>query len=366
MAHNRLATQLSLVVFFLLAVGAIFVLSSSSMIALRQHDSLFYYFNKHLVTLLISLGLLAVGARIPTHKLYDYAPFIFAATWVLLALTLVPHIGIRAQGAGRWIGYGPFRLQSAELLKIGWLIFLASALAQKSRQEWYYHPLFTVLVVPLLSLILLLLQPDFGTALLLCTVSMVLLFFHGLNWRIVLSSIVVGATFACILVVSSPYRFRRILAFLEPEKDPPGYGYQIMESFIALGSGGLGGNGLGAGTAKLFYLPAAHTDFILAIIGEEGGYLATALVILSFFFFFWVGLKIALAQEHPFARMLASGITLLIFFQAMFNIFVVLGLLPTKGITLPLISYGGSSLLTTCFLLGILLKLARSDATKSA
>ncbi|MEI7904384.1 MAG: putative lipid II flippase FtsW, partial [Candidatus Firestonebacteria bacterium] len=284
---------------------------------------------------------------------------LFIAGVVLLLLVFVPGLGKEVNGAKRWIGISFLTFQPSELMKLIFIIFFCDLVIRK--QEKISE--FMKGIVPYLCIIgaicvVLLFQKDLGAAMLICVLGGIIIFAAGVRIKHLLVLAIASVPFIVGLILMFPYRIRRILTFLDPWKDPKDTGFQIVQSFIAFGSGGILGKGLGKGTQKLFYLPEAHTDFIYAIIGEELGLVGALAVLGLFALLVYKGIRIALETEDAFGKLLAVGLTAYIGLQAFGNMSVVLGLMPTKGMTLPFISYGGSSLVVNMAAAGILMNIA--------
>jgi cell division protein FtsW len=277
----------------------------------------------------------------------------------LLILVLIPGIGNQAGGASRWIRLGPISIQPAEVAKLGLVIYMAYSLSKKKdKVKSLTKGFIPYMIVLALLLALLLLQPDLGSALAMGAVAMIMLLVAGTRLTYLVSIAIIAAPLLYYAVMNVDYRRRRILAFLNPWEDPSDTGFQIIQSWIAFGSGGFGGNGLGQSHQKLFFLPEAHTDFIFAVIGEELGYAGVFVVAAMFLVLIVRGMRASLLAPDDFGRFLAFGMTLLLGLQAFVNIAVVMGMVPTKGMALPFLSYGGTSLLTTLLAVGILLNIS--------
>jgi cell division protein FtsW len=285
---------------------------------------------------------------------------ILAVTCLLLVLVLIPSLGVVAKGARRWLRLGPISVQPAEMVKLVVVLYLAGYLAKKEGYitEFARGFLPPLLVVGLLAG-LVLLQPDLGTVVVIGFVTLGLLFLAGARLVHLFGLVPFVLPAVAVLIWKSPYRLQRLMTFLDPMKDPTGAGFQVNQSFLAFGSGGLFGVGLGEGEQKLFFLPEAHTDFVLALAGEELGLVGTGAIMLCYAALVLKGFQIAARAREPFGRHLALGITLLLGLQALINAGVVTGMLPTKGLTLPLVSYGGSSLMVNLLAIGILLSVSR-------
>ncbi len=344
----------------LVAVGAVMVYSASAIQAgqsRRLELDEFYYLKRQLLAAGLGLGLLVIALRVGTQRLVDVAYPLLAATFVLLLV--VPVIGKTAGGAQRWIPIGPLRFQPAEAAKVALVLYLAKSLARKQQKVRIFsigllpHLLVTGALVGLC-----LWQSDLGTGFILFLVLFAMLFAAGARVSYLLLAALVASPIAWHLVKSTPYRYARVVAFLDPERYRTGPGFQLWESLLGTANGGFLGQGLGQGKGKLFYLPAAHTDFIAAVIAEEAGLLGMLLLVALYGIVVWRGVRAALNASEPFGCYAALGVTTLVGSQALVNLSVVFGLLPTKGLTLPFVSYGGSSLMTLLAAAGVLLSVS--------
>lgn len=347
---------------FLVSLGLLMVFSSSSILGdAKYHDS-YFFLKRQVMFAIVAFIATYVCTRVPTSLYQKYATYFYAAGIFLLVIVLIPGLGKTAGGAARWIAIGPFRLQGGELFKLSLCVFLAASLANKSREMHTFRKgLVPHLLFPGIAMGLLLLEPDFGTTFLIATITFVILYVGGGRVAYLLGLVIVALMLGYYAIASSPYRLERVRAFLDPWAHQHESGYQLTESLITFGSGEALGAGLGEGTSKLFFLPAAHTDFILAVIGEELGFVGVFLVLCAFAAIGLAGLSIAMRSKDRYKTLLAAGLTTMMIIQALFNFFVVMGLAPTKGVTLPLVSYGGSSLLTSAIIIGILLRLNAED-----
>jgi len=344
----------------LVALGAVMVYSASAIPAGQSarlgHDE-FYYLKRQLLAAGLGLSLLLVAFRIGHARIALLAYPVLALTFV--ALLLVPIVGKTAGGAQRWIPLGPLQFQPAEAAKVVLVLYLARSLATKGdRVRTFSIGLLPHLLVTCAMVGLCLWQSDLGTGVILLIVLFAMLFAAGARISYLVGAGLVALPVAFHLVRSQPYRWVRVLAFLDPERYRSGPGFQLWESLLGAASGGWLGQGLGQGKGKLFYLPAAHTDFIAAVIAEETGLLGILLLVALFGVVVWRGLTAALNASTPFAAYAALGFTSLLGAQAFVNLAVVFGLLPTKGLTLPFVSYGGSSLLTLLAASGVLLSVS--------
>jgi cell division protein FtsW len=341
-------------------IGLVMVFSASGVVAGNRFHDAIYFLKRQLAWLLFGFILLQIASHLDYLMWRKLALPILIMTAVLLILVLIPSIGVAAKGARRWFKLGSISIQPAEMVKLVVVLYVAAYLTHKGDRvkEFKRGFLPPFIIVGLLSA-LVLLQPDLGTVVVIGTVTLGLLFFARARLLHLSALIPLLLLAGGLMIWKSPYRLQRMLTFLDPMKDPMGAGFQVNQSFLAFGSGGPFGVGLGAGKQKLFFLPEAHTDFVLALVGEELGLVGTAAIMLLFGVLIMKGFHIAGRAQDPFGRHLALGITLLIGAQALINAGVATGLLPTKGLTLPLVSYGGSSLLINLLAIGILLSISR-------
>ncbi len=354
-----LLTVIAMVVF-----GLIMVYSSSFIFAQERTGDGFAFIRKQLIFAGIGFAALVAMARMDYRRWSKWAYAMLGLSLLLLAAVLIPGIGARVGGAQRWLRLGGFNFQPGEFAKFAVIAFVAAQLSRKrERIHKFTAGVLSNFLVPAPALVLLLLQPDFGTSVMISAVIFTLLFVAGVPRRFLFASALLAAAAALALVLGSPYRRSRLLAFMDPWSDPGGKGFQIIQSMIGLHNGSLWGVGLGNGKEKLFFLPEAHNDFIFAVIGEELGFLGVAGVALGYLFLIHRGLRIAFEARRKyddfFGMLLACGITLALGLQGFVNMAVVIGLVPTKGLTLPFISYGGSALITDLAAVGVLLSIAR-------
>lgn len=354
--HNRL---LLLIVCTLVGIGIVMVYSSSSISADTKFGDSVHFLKRQSCFALIGLLLMFFVMNIRYQVLQRLVYPITIISFLLLTLVLIPGIGTTIGGSTRWFRIGPLSFQPSELVKLALIIFLAYSLSKKEKTIKSFSIGFLPhLIVTLAMSGLVLLQPDFGTAMILLLLFFILMFAAGTKIRYLASLLGVLSVGCYFLITCVGYRLDRITAYLNPWEDPTATGFQIIQSFLAFGSGGLWGAGLGNGKQKLFYLPEPHTDFICSIIGEELGFIGVLLVIILFIVLFFCGLKIAFKAPDLLGAYLALGITSLISLHAVINLGVVMGLLPTKGSTLPFISYGGTSLVVNLIGIGILLNIS--------
>lgn len=366
---RRLDRGLLCVVLALMGIGLVQVYSSSFIFAIESRGDGLYFFKRQLVFSFLAVGVLLATASIPFRWLEKFGWLFWPVAAAGVAATMVPGLGIRAGGAARWLqvpAVGVF--EPSELLKISLSLLLATYFSRRTeflgKSEW---PVRAVLLC--LPLILVLRQPDFGSFFICCAVFVGVLFAFGLNWKYLVATATVAVPAFCVLVMRVPYRRARITAFLDPWSDPEVKGFQVIQSMLSFQGGGIFGAGLGQGQGKLFFLPEAHTDFTLAVLGEEMGFFGVMMVFALYGYLVLRGLQLAARAENVFAKVLALGLSLTFALSVFINAGVVMGLLPTKGLTLPFLSSGGSSLVMTCFMFGLLLNVERNQrfgATQTA
>ena len=347
------------IVLLLTMGGVVMVYSSSAVYASARLGDGLWFFKRQAAGALLGLGALLLAMKVGYQRLEKLAVPLLLLALVLLVLVQIPGLGHAAGGARRWLRLGPLTFQPSEVAKIALVLWLARSLARKGERvaELSVGLLPHLLVLGLVAG-LLLLEPDFGTTVVLAAVTLALLFAAGVRASWLLGLVLAAVPVALVLVWRSPYRLQRVLTFLDPWKDPRGHGYQTVESLLGFGSGGAFGVGLGLSHQKLFFLPAAHTDFILSIVGEELGFAGVLAVLLLFAALVWRGLKAAHAASDAFGVWLALGLTLLFSLEALVNAGMALALLPTKGIALPFLSYGMSQVIASLFAAGLLLSVS--------
>ncbi len=341
--------------------GVVMVYSTSSVMAAKKFHDGFYFLKRQGIYAVFGFGVMYFAMRIDYQSLRKLAVPILLTCIVMLLLVFIPGIGAKAKGAARWIRLPGFNLQPSELAKIALILYMSYSLDKKQDQgkmKLFVSGFLPYMFILALMLGILLKQHDLGSALTMFFVAFMMLFIAGAQMRYILGCGILALPFAWYFIVSEPYRWERIKAYLDPWQDPSGTGFQIIQSWIAVGTGGLFGQGLGESKQKLFYLPEAHTDFILAVTGEELGFVGIAVIASMFFLLVLRSIRVALYAEDPFGRFLAYGIAVLLGTEAFFNMAVVTGMVPTKGLALPYISYGGSSLIVTLFATGILLNVS--------
>ncbi|MCK9431731.1 MAG: putative lipid II flippase FtsW [Candidatus Omnitrophica bacterium] len=344
----------------LVCVGIVMIYSSSSIYAWERYGDSFYFLRRHLFFLFAGVALAFLAMIVDYHFLKKHAHHMIWLALALLVLVLVPGLGREVSGAQRWFRFKFISFQPSEFANLALIVYIADFISRKEDKIKMLLEGFTPAICMLgVVALLILLQPDLGTVIALSVVVLTMLFIAGARGKYILNLILCSLPALYFLVFSVPYRRARILAFLNPWLDPKGMGFQIIQSQIAIGSGGVFGRGLGHSQQKLFYLPAAHTDFIFSIIGEELGLLGNLGVIVLFLIFIQQGLKIIKNAQDRFGYFLALGLVLMISVKAIINIGVSCGIFPTKGLPLPFISYGGSSLIFDMVSLGILINIAR-------
>jgi cell division protein FtsW len=350
---------LVLAVAALVGLGTIMVFNVSYFHGQEMGDAM-HFFRKHVMSIALGVAAAVITARVPSARLRRLAYPLLAVAVVLLVAVLVPGIGARRSGAQRWFPLGPLSFQPTEVAKFAVVLYLAASIVRKGERirELGFGVVPHCLVVGLVAG-LALLEPDFGTAVLVVLLLLSMLFVGGA--RVLHLAALVSAVLPVLgwVVVMEPYRLARVMTFLDYTKDPQGMGFQLLQSLISFGSGGVSGVGLGQSQQKMFFLPAAHTDFIFSVIGEEFGLVGACVVVGLFMVVCARGFRIAARHPDPFASLLAFGTTVLIVLQGALNVGVVLGCLPTKGMALPFISYGGSAMTIALAELGVLLALAR-------
>ncbi|MBF0550377.1 MAG: putative lipid II flippase FtsW [Deltaproteobacteria bacterium] len=347
------------VVMSLTALGIVLVFSASSILAEKRYGDAYFFLKRQASFALLGLIVMIIFKNTDYHVWRDRAPLFLGLSILCLVLVLAPHVGVKVGGAHRWIRIYGFSFQPSEMAKLAVVIFMA---------RWVYHrgqemrSFWKGFVPPIGIMIffdgIILLQPDMGTAMVIGALVVLIMFVSGVRLIHLGMIAVVSIPMIIYLVVHASYRMERLLTFLNPWRDPSGRGFQIIHSFLAFGCGGVFGAGLGDGRQKLFYLPEPHTDFIFSVAGEEIGFLGVFFIIFLYFILIIRGMRLSLNSPDLFGTYLAFGLTSLLGVQVMVNMGVVLGLLPTKGMALPFLSYGGSSLLFCMAAVGILLNIS--------
>jgi cell division protein FtsW len=345
--------------FSLVALGLAMIFIASNVMAQSQYSDPYYFIKRQGMYGLLGLGGLLLGRTIDYHRYQKWVYHILFLSLISLVLVFVPGIGGKVRGAARWLRLGPLTLQPSEFAKLAMALFMAYSLARKQDKMKYFAIGFLPhMIVAGLFIALIGKEPDFGTAITLAAIVFVMLFVGGTRLTHILLALGAVIPLAVLMVLKDPKKFDRILSFLDPFKHGQDVGYQLKQSLLAIGSGGIWGLGPGQSKAKLFYLPDAHTDFILAIFSEEMGFLGVLLVLSLFIIVVSRGLWLSLKAPDSFGSYLALGLTLLIGLPAVINMGVVTGIFPTKGLSLPFLSYGGSGLLVNLLAVGILLNIS--------
>lgn len=352
-------------VIILVFIGTLMVYSSTALTSMREYGSGFHYLWKHLFTVFAGTATMLILSKIDFQKIRPLVYVLLGVSLLMLLLVFVPGIGAEANGARRWLRLWPTTFQPSELAKVVMVIFLADYMDKNIHRmrELKYGIVIPVGVMLVFQMIIII-QPDFGAVMSLGILTVCLLILGGARLRHIGLLVLMSLPAIYILVFSSPYRMKRILCFTDPWKDPFGCGFQLVQSFIAFGSGSLFGVGLGGSRQKLYFLPEVHTDFIFSIIGEEMGLVGVFTVVGVFVWLFVKGIKLAAKTEDPFGYFLTIGLSMMIGVQAIINFAVSTGLMPTKGLPLPFISYGGSALLINMAAAGILLNIAQRNNSR--
>jgi cell division protein FtsW len=351
---------LIILTFSLLAIGLIMVYSASAIWAeYKFHDS-FFFAKRQL--LFASAGVIAMFfiMNIDYWTWRDWSKVLIIVCFLLLVLVLIPGIGMVRNGSRSWIGVGAFSIQPSEFMKLAMIAFLAKYLSENQKNiTSFKRGLLPALTLVFLAFGMIMLQPDLGTGTVMVGTCIAMIFVAGARISHFIGLGILGLAGFAALVLSAPYRIKRITSFLNPWEDPLGSGFQIIQSLYAIGPGGLFGLGLGQSRQKFFYLPEPQTDFIFAILAEELGFIGGSLVLLLFSLLLWRGVRIALGAPDLYGSFLAIGIISMVAIQVMINIGVVTGLVPVTGITLPFLSYGGSSLTLMLMAIGVLLNISK-------
>ncbi len=353
MKKNSKALLISVILLSLF--GLLMIYSSSNIWALYKYNDGFKYFKNQGLFLIMGYIIIYFFSHINANIYKKYSNHILFICIILLVLVLIPGIGTIRNGSRSWFGIGQLGIQPSEAAKLGLIIFTAKYLSNNKIKD----SLLPILSVVILIFGLIMLQPDFGTGVIIVVSIFALLFVAGANINFFIRIGIIGIIGIIILVVMAPYRIKRIISFFNPWSDPLGSGFQIIQSLYAIGPGGLLGMGFGNSIQKHFYLPEPQTDFIFSIISEELGLAGILIVATLFILIIYNGMMIAIHEEDNFKKYLAFGITFSIAFQSILNLMVVVGLIPVTGVTLPFLSYGGSSLLVSMSEIGILLNISR-------
>ncbi|MFH1198882.1 MAG: putative lipid II flippase FtsW [Candidatus Omnitrophota bacterium] len=358
---RNIRINLFTIAFILVCIGIVMIYSASSIYSWERYHDGFFFLKRHISFIVIGALLAFLAMSVDYRNFQKYSKAMLVVALILLVLVMIPGLGREVSGARRWFRFKFISFQPSEFANLAVIIYIADFISRKgnfikSFVRGFLPPMCVLGAVALLILV----QPDLGTTVALATVVFIMLFVAGIRPAHLLSVFLLSLPALYFLVFHVPYRRARILAFLNPWADPRGSGFQIIQSQIALGSGGVFGAGLGHSKQKLFYLPAAHTDFIFSIIGEELGLFGTIGIIVLFMVFIQQGLKVIKNSPDKFGYFLALGLVAMVTIKAVINIGVSCGVLPTKGLPLPFISYGGSSFVFDMVCIGILMNIART------
>ncbi len=344
----------------ILAIGIIMVYSSSAVISLNKHGDIYYYLKRQLLFAFLGILAMYVTMNIDYWHWRKWAKVILLISFILLIAVLIPGIGTLRNGARSWLGVGAFSIQPSEFTKLAMIMFMADFLTKhQEKLKSFFKGFLPSLLILGSAFALIMLQPDLGTGTVLLGTIIIIIFVAGAKLSHLITLFSIGILGFIGLILAAPYRIQRITSFLDPWKDPLGAGYQVIQSLYAIGPGGLFGLGLGMSRQKFYYIPEPQTDFIFAILSEELGFIGGGFVLLLFLILMWRGIRTAILAPDMFGSLLATGIIGMIIIQVIINISVVISLMPVTGITLPLISYGGSSLTLTLTAIGILLNISR-------
>ncbi|MGB2667686.1 MAG: putative lipid II flippase FtsW [Candidatus Acidiferrum sp.] len=353
-------------------VGAVMIFSASAVTAQQQFGHSYHFVLRQIMWLVVGLlGMFAL-MKLDYHILREPA-VVYSVLCVVVILLVGTFFLDKSHATHRWIKLGPAQIQPSELAKLAVILYLAwfldlkrrAATSLEFRKEDLLHTILPAVAPILICVALIVLQPDLGTSVDIVLIMTAILYVAGLSWKWLAVGIAAATPVLFFLITHVSYRNARLTAFLHPESDPQGAGFQLLQSLIAVGSGGFTGVGLMESKQKLFYLPEAHTDFIYAVICEELGFIGAAIIIALFAAYAWRGLRASFNAPDGFGRMLALGATAMVLFQALINFAVVLGMMPTKGIPLPFVSYGGSSLLVMLLATGVLLNVAQQGSSNA-
>lgn len=344
--------------FLLLAAGFVMLYSTTYITALKRYGDEYRFVNRQMISLVIAFIFFYLATRIPYQSYRGFVYLFLIISALLLILVFVPGIGYTAGGARRWLKIGSITFQPSEFAKLSVVIYLAYSLSKKHEKiKTFSIGFLPHVLIPCIILFLIYLEKDLGCTISLGAIAVFMMITAGVRIRYILGAFLLVAPVLYYLTSKNGYVLSRLTSFIDPWKDPSGSGYQIIQSFLAFGVGGINGVGIGEGKQKLFYLPEAHTDFIFSVIGEEAGLIGVGFIIFLYLIFLISGIRISLSAPDLYGTYLAVGLTFLISLQAVVNMGVVTGLLPTKGLALPFISYGGTSLIVNMAAVGILLNI---------
>ncbi len=360
--NKKFDIPLFIAIIVLTLFGLMMISSASSIWAEYKFNDSFYYLKRQLIFIIVGIFLMLKVSKIDYSIYYNNSNKILLICFILLILVLIPGIGSVRNGSRSWFGIGSLGIQPSEAAKLALIIFTSKYLSNSSKFiKSYKEGVFPILGVVFIFFGLIMLQPDLGTGMIIVVSIISLLFIAGVNMKFFIGGGVIGLIGVIILIIIAPYRMDRITSFINPWKDPLGTGFQIIQSLYAVGPGGLLGTGYLNSIQKQFYLPEPQTDFIFSIIAEEFGIVGAIFVSFMFIFIIYRGLKISLSAKDLFAKYLSFGMIFQLAFQSSMNLMVVIGMIPVTGVTLPFLSYGGSSLLITLFSMGVLLNISRNN-----
>lgn len=360
---KKIRFNLIMVTIALICIGIVMIYSSSAIYAHRNFNDSAYFLKRHLIFLIVGLLFTTLFTALDYRTLQRFSKPAIVTVLILLILVLIPGLGKEVAGARRWFRFAGFSFQPSEFAQICMILYTADFLSrEKGRKKRKFFDFLPLMMILSFMVLLVLMQPDLGTSFAIAAIVIIMVYFGGIPLKYISAVFLVGLPVLFLAIFSVPYRRMRIVSFLNPWLDPRGSGFQLIQSQIALGSGGIFGLGLGQSKQKLFYLPAAHTDFIFSIIAEELGLLGSLFIIGLFIFFILQVAKIINRCRDVFGRIFALGLASMITFKAIINMAVSCGVIPTKGLPLPFISYGGTSLVVDLISVGIILNIsARSD-----
>lgn len=350
---------LLIVTIILVIFGLFMVYSASNVVALYKYDDAYYFLKRQAIFAGIGISLMILIINLDIYKIYKYIPLVFLISIVSLVLVLIPGIGMVRGGARSWIGIGSVSFQPSELAKVSIILLISRYFSKYDKDLLKFKNFILILIIIGLIFGLIMLQPDFGTGLVIVLGSFLLLFMTGAPFKYFLLLIIVAIIGVVLLIISAPYRMERIFSFLDPWSDPLGSGFQAIQSLYALAPSGLFGLGFNKSIQKRFFLPEPQNDFIFAIVAEELGLIGASFLLVLFLILIFRMIKIGKCVSNTFYKYLSFGIGLIFFVQVFINIGVVIGLLPVTGITLPIISYGGTSLMISLMMIGIVLNVSK-------
>ena len=343
-------------------IGLVFIYSASSVFASEKFGLSHYFLKKQSFYLFPAFLCFFVFSIIPIKLIEKYTSIMFFGSLILTVLTLLPNIGVKIHGSNRWLNLYGFSFQPSEFLKLFFVLYIALVIERKKEYlKSFFYGYLPFLIILAVTFIILLKQPDFGSVITLFLTSFIMLFVADFKYMYLLLTLTSVVPIVLILVFSKAYRLNRILIFLNPWSDPRGRGFQIIQSLIAIGSGYIWGLGISNSKQKFFYLPMQHTDFIFPIIAEETGFVGSIILILLFISFSFLGIKIAMKMQSVFSFFSVLGFIVLISIQAVVNLMVTTGLLPTKGLGLPFVSYGGTALVCLWSMMGLIVNFVRDN-----